>query len=70
MVQTRTGSQIRFHAQKFFIKNETSEALHDTDIYHPNGNNHEDHDSNTGNSKSLMEGGLQREELSYYLAKM
>ena len=70
LVSTRSGSQIRSHAQKFFLKSKTEEGHQESNPYHLSAECPEEQESVTGNSKSMDEGVYRKEDLSYFLTRM
>jgi hypothetical protein len=65
-VSTRSGSQIRSHAQKFFLKSKEQLAADDN----ASADQPEEHEDNTVNSKPISDTGIQHEDMSFYLSKM
>jgi len=69
-VETRTGSQIRSHAQKFFLKTKQEGMTDSKEEERLSEECHDEPEDATVNSKSMCEWDGRREGLSYYLTKM
>lgn len=69
-METRTGSQIRSHAQKFFLKTKQEGTTDSKEEYIISEEYHDEPEDATVNSKSMCESNGRREGLSYYLTKM
>ena len=70
LVESRSGSQIRSHAQKFFLKGKTEEGTQESNMCQFSGDFAEEPESITGNSKSVGEGIYKKDDLSYFLTRM